>query len=178
MAGYYLKYNDRVSGPFPVDTLKTMANDGLVTNLHQISGDREHWIPFDQLELGDLSGKGPPAGGNDSTASHNNDTAKVLLRDDGLIEYSGGYNTAFRVLQETMTGLGGTIKANDPVGGFTEAAWAYSITFWGIRVMGPFRKAENGALQIKLAAGFKDAIDTMGVAKKKREEVAQAFVAC
>ena len=49
MANYYLRYNDRVSGPFPIDTLKTMARDGLVTSAHSLSLDREQWFPADQI---------------------------------------------------------------------------------------------------------------------------------
>lgn len=49
MADYFLKYNDRVSGPFPIDTLKAMAGDGLVTALHHVSADRENWLPAEQL---------------------------------------------------------------------------------------------------------------------------------
>ena len=49
MANYYLRYNDRVSGPFPIDTLKTMARDGLVTSAHSLSLDKEQWFPADQI---------------------------------------------------------------------------------------------------------------------------------
>ena len=49
MANYYLRYNDRVSGPFPIDTLKTMARDGLVTSAHALSLDREQWFPADHI---------------------------------------------------------------------------------------------------------------------------------
>jgi hypothetical protein len=46
---YYLRFHNRISGPFGADDLRRMAADALITDKHEVSDNRQVWFPARQV---------------------------------------------------------------------------------------------------------------------------------
>ena len=54
---YYTRYLSQVTGPYPRSTIGRMAQSRRLTRGHEVSSDRQHWIPLEEFLVQDLSGK-------------------------------------------------------------------------------------------------------------------------
>ena len=50
MANYYLRFRQRVTGPFSAQELRSMAANGKLTGMHMLSADKQQWTPADQVK--------------------------------------------------------------------------------------------------------------------------------
>ena len=54
---YYTRYLSQVTGPYPRSTIGRMAQSRRLTRGHEVSSDRQHWIPLEEFLVQDLSVK-------------------------------------------------------------------------------------------------------------------------
>lgn len=113
------------------------------------------------------AGKATPGGPHPPTATPTG---------DGVIVFSGDYSVAYQAMRETLSLLGGTIKVDEQANGKLEAAWRYGLNAFGLRVAVFFRSRDDQSIEITCRGRFKDALDTFGGARKKRDSVIQDFV--
>jgi len=50
MANYYLRFRQRVTGPFSAEELRAMAAARKIAGLHMVSSDKQNWTPADQVK--------------------------------------------------------------------------------------------------------------------------------
>jgi|GEM_PF-3877985 len=54
---YYTRYLAQVTGPYPRSMIGRMAQSRRLTRGHEVSADRQHWIPLEEFLVQDLSSK-------------------------------------------------------------------------------------------------------------------------
>ena len=108
--------------------------------------------------------------------AHASSAPRIIPQGDGVVVFQGSYEEAFAAMRETMAVMGGTIKSEDMQKGELEGGWRYGINAFGLRVAAYFKALPDGSIQVSTRGRFKDAIDTFGGARKKRDQVVTAFV--
>ncbi len=115
------------------------------------------------------------AGNVQRNATPHTHTPTATPTGDGVIVFSGDYSVAYQAMRETLSLLGGTIKVDEQANGKLEAAWRYGLNAFGLRVAVFFRSRDDQSIEITCRGYFKDAMDTFGGARKKRDAVVQEF---
>ena len=54
---YYTRYLSQITGPYPRSTIGRMAQSRRLTRSHEVSSDKQHWIPLEEFLVQDSSGK-------------------------------------------------------------------------------------------------------------------------
>lgn len=54
---YYTRYLSQVTGPYPRSTISRMAQSRRLTRGHEVSSDRQNWIPLEDFLVQDVSGR-------------------------------------------------------------------------------------------------------------------------